>query len=165
MHLAIGRDGSVIDYGVPNWLHIGVWHMLEKSCQGSKEGTVWSLLRGLCFMLHLVYNVQRPGYSNGCSLENCPLWPLEQFTIGEGHEFLETCNSVTSHCTGQFTPKMKANAEPRLLSSLVWIDSGIVVWQHRLESFFMNYEVTEWQVSWNSCWPCNLILYVTTLSL
>ena len=26
------------------------------------------------------------------------------------------------HCTGQFTPKMKANAEPRLLSSLVWID-------------------------------------------
>ena len=23
------------------------------------------------------------------------------------------------HCTGQFTPKMKANAEPRLLSSLV----------------------------------------------
>ena len=27
--------------------------------------------------------------------------------------------------TGQFTPKMKANAEPRLLSSLVWIDSGV----------------------------------------
>ena len=26
------------------------------------------------------------------------------------------------HCNGQFTPKMKANAEPRLLSSLVWID-------------------------------------------
>ena len=40
------------------------------------------------------------------------------------------------HCTGQFTPKMKANAEPHLLSSLVWIDSGVVVWQHRLESFF-----------------------------
>ena len=35
------------------------------------------------------------------------------------HEFHETCHSVTSHCTGQFTPKMKANAEPRLLSSLV----------------------------------------------
>ena len=31
---------------------------------------------------------------------------------------------------------MKANAEPRLLSSLVWIDSSIVVSQHRLESFF-----------------------------
>ena len=31
------------------------------------------------------------------------------------------------HCTGQFTPKMKANAEPRLLSFLVWIDSGVVV--------------------------------------
>ena len=35
-----------------------------------------------------------------------------------------------THCTGQFTPKMKANAEPRLLSSLVWIDSGVVVSQH-----------------------------------
>ena len=35
------------------------------------------------------------------------------------HEFHESCHFVTSHCTGQFTPKMKANAEPRLLSSLV----------------------------------------------
>ena len=26
------------------------------------------------------------------------------------------------HCTGQFTTKMKANAVPRLLSSLLWID-------------------------------------------
>ena len=26
------------------------------------------------------------------------------------------------HCTGQFTLKMKANGEPRLLSSLVWVD-------------------------------------------
>ena len=41
------------------------------------------------------------------------------------------------HWTGQFTPKMKANAEPRLLSSLVWIDSGLVVSQHRLESYFI----------------------------
>ena len=31
---------------------------------------------------------------------------------------------------------MKANAEPRLLSSLVGIDSSIEVSQHRLESFF-----------------------------
>ena len=37
------------------------------------------------------------------------------------------------HCTGQFTPKMKANAVPRLLSSLVGIDSGVAVSQHRLE--------------------------------
>ena len=29
-----------------------------------------------------------------------------------------------THSIGQFTPKMKANAKPRLLSSLVWIDSG-----------------------------------------
>ena len=41
------------------------------------------------------------------------------------------------HCSGQFTPKMTANAEPRLLSSLVWIDSGAEVSQHRLESFLM----------------------------
>ena len=30
---------------------------------------------------------------------------------------------------------MKANAEPRLLSSLVGIDSGVLVSHHRLESF------------------------------
>ena len=41
------------------------------------------------------------------------------------------------HRTGQFTPKMKANVEPCLLSSLGWIDSGAVVSQHCLESFFM----------------------------
>ena len=40
------------------------------------------------------------------------------------------------YCIGQFTPKTKANAASRLLSSLVWIDSGVVVSQHRLESFF-----------------------------
>ena len=40
------------------------------------------------------------------------------------------------HWSGQFTPKMKANAEPRLLSSLVWIDSGVMVSQYHLESFF-----------------------------
>ena len=52
------------------------------------------------------------------------------------HEFHETCHSVTFYfmkkktpndavtpqCQSQFTPKMKANAVPRLLSSLVWID-------------------------------------------
>ena len=41
------------------------------------------------------------------------------------------------YCTGQFTPKMKANAEPPLISSLVWIDCGIEMSQHRLESFFI----------------------------
>ena len=55
------------------------------------------------------------------------------------------------NCTGQFTPKMKANTEPHLLSSLVWIDSGVVVSQNRLESFFMKLNVTECQVSWNTC--------------
>ena len=45
--------------------------------------------------------------------------------------------AVTSQRQSQFTPKMKANAEPRVLSSLLWIDSGVVVSQHCLESFFM----------------------------
>ena len=40
-----------------------------------------------------------------------------------------------TYCTGQFTPKLKANAEPCLLSSLVWIGSGVVVSQQHLESF------------------------------
>ena len=31
-------------------------------------------------------------------------------------------DAVTPQCQSQFTPKMKANAVPRLLSSLVWID-------------------------------------------
>ena len=31
---------------------------------------------------------------------------------------------------------MKSNAEPHLFSSLVWIDSGVVVSQHRLQYFF-----------------------------
>ena len=31
-------------------------------------------------------------------------------------------DAVTPICQSQFTPKMKANAVPRLLSSLVWID-------------------------------------------
>ena len=42
--------------------------------------------------------------------------------------------SVTPQCQCQFTSKMKANAVPRLLSSLMWIDSGVVVSEHRLES-------------------------------
>ena len=48
-------------------------------------------------------------------------------------------DAVTPLCQSQFTPKMKANAVPRLLSSLVWIHQSI--------------NVTEWQVSWNS-WNC-----------
>ena len=58
-------------------------------------------------------------------------------------------DAVTPQCRSQFTPKMKANAVPRLLSSLVWIDSGIVVSLYRSESFFMRWNEREWQVSWN----------------
>ena len=35
------------------------------------------------------------------------------------HEFNETCHSVAFIVLVNFTPKMKANAEPRLLPSLV----------------------------------------------
>ena len=45
-------------------------------------------------------------------------------------------DAVTPQSQSQFTPKMKANTVPRLLSSLVWIDSGVEVSQNRLESFF-----------------------------
>ena len=38
------------------------------------------------------------------------------------HEKKTPNDAVTSQCQSQFTPKMKANAVPRLLSSLVWID-------------------------------------------
>ena len=41
-------------------------------------------------------------------------------------------NAVTPQRQNQFTPKMKANAKPRLLSSSVWIDSGVVASQHWL---------------------------------
>ena len=44
---------------------------------------------------------------------------LEKQGTAAVHGFYETCLSVTFYSTGQFTPKMKANAEPRLLSSLV----------------------------------------------
>ena len=63
------------------------------------------------------------------------LWRLIYCCHAE-HEFHETCHSVTfiswkktpndamtPQRQSQFTPKMKANAVPRLLSSLVWIDS------------------------------------------
>ena len=45
-------------------------------------------------------------------------------------------DAVTPQHQSQFTPKMKANTEPRLLLSLVWIDYGVVVSPHCLVSFF-----------------------------
>ena len=54
-------------------------------------------------------------------------------------------DAVTPQRQSQFTPKMKANAVPRLLSSLVWIDQ------------YMN--VTEWQVPWNS-WTSHIITHI-----
>ena len=42
-----------------------------------------------------------------------------------------------SRCTGQFTPKMRANADSCLLSSLVWIDYGVEVSKHCLASILI----------------------------
>ena len=51
----------------------------------------------------------------------------------------KTPNDAVTQRQSQFTPKMKANAESRLLSSLVWIDQYNEC--NRMTSFmkFMNY--------------------------
>ena len=57
------------------------------------------------------------------------------------------------HCTGQFTPKMKANAN--CVCFHLWCElTGVVVSQYRLETSFMKWNVTERQVSWNSHSVC-----------
>ena len=69
-----------------------------------------------------------------------------------------------THCTDQFTLKMKANAVSRLLSALMWIESGIVASHHSLVSFFqLTALIIFWQntllaniwklvFSWNKTW-------------
>ena len=58
---------------------------------------------------------------------------------------------------------MKANAEPHLLSSLLQIDSGVVVSQHHLESFSCNgmtsfMEFVEGQIFEGQIFPLHLFL-------
>ena len=69
------------------------------------------------------------------------------------------------HCTGQFTPKIKANTVPRLLSSLVWIDSDVVLSQHRLESFVMELQVGMEFMSYRCRMPFTLSNCATSLTL
>ena len=71
-----------------------------------------------------------------------------------GHEFHETCHSVTFYFMkkapndvvtpqrqSQFTPKMKANVVPRFRVCFhLWCELTSTM------------NVTEWQVSWNSCY-------------
>ena len=52
------------------------------------------------------------------------------------HEFHEPCHSVTFIVLVHSHQRWKQTLNRSLLSSLMWIDSGIVVSQHRLESFF-----------------------------
>ena len=52
------------------------------------------------------------------------------------HEFHETCHSVTLIVVVNSHQRWKQMLNRSLLSSLVWINSGIAVSQHRLESFF-----------------------------
>ena len=62
-----------------------------------------------------------------CECKCATVSNTHEFTL---HEFHETChsvtfyfmkkdNAVTPQCQSQFTPKMKANAVPRLLSFLL----------------------------------------------
>ena len=77
------------------------------------------------------------------------------------HELYETCHSVTFYFMkktpnsavtpqrqSQFTPKMKANAVPLLLSSLVWIDQYNEC--NGMKSFmeFMEYEFCQRDFNW-----------------
>ena len=70
-------------------------------------------------------------------------------------------NAATPQRQSQFTPKMKANAESRLLSSLVWIDhyneynwalwsqltTLIIFWQNTLPA-----NIRKWVFSWTKTW-------------
>ena len=80
--------------------------------------------RSVCFIAALV-----PTY-----IRHLLVWK-SHWNLSSIHEFHETChsitfyfmkkdskNAVTPQHQSQFTPKMKANAVPRLFSSLVWID-------------------------------------------
>ena len=72
------------------------------------------------------------------------------------------------HCSGQFTSKMKANAEPRLLSSLVWIDqynecNGKTSFMEFMKSAYTNkcccYSVTLWlQTQYSNPMPPRVVL-------
>ena len=75
--------------------------------------TLWQSLSHLCNSLF-----KEPIW--GISISWIP-WNLS-FRYILFHEKKATNDAVTPQCRSQFTPKMKANAVPRLLSSLVWID-------------------------------------------
>ena len=66
------------------------------------------------------------------------------------HEFHETCHSITFIVlvSGQFTPKMKANAVLCLLYLRCELTRTMIV--------------KEWQISWNSCCmcACNCLLWL-----
>ena len=69
------------------------------------------------------------------------------------HEFHETCHSVT------FIALVNSNQRWKQMRNRVcfhlWCELTLTSWCHStgLESFFMKWNVTEWQVSWKS-WYC-----------
>ena len=70
-------------------------------------------------------------------------------------------DAVTPQRQGQFTPKMKANVVPRLLSSLVWIDhhnqcNGMTSFME----FTNSYTVTQVFVNHLSCWVISWFISV-----
>ena len=68
-------------------------------------------------------------------------------------------------CNGQFTPKMKANAEPQFafIFGVNWLwYCGVTA---SFGVFFHKENVTEWQFSWNSWLYCNMSIIMVKLHI
>ena len=136
MHeVILGKEGMLQS---PNALHLTP--VLCKSCtwghfslqpppdpKGFPKEKIASLYYNQTTTLPLHHYGQHPGFRPS---------RVFLFTPGQVMNSMKPVIPLNIHCTGQFTPKMKANAKPCLLSSLVWIDAGVVMSQYRLESFF-----------------------------
>ena len=82
---------------------------------------------------HFIWKREGRGSSGSCMPKRLPR--RKSARLKEDRRQLRDITSLENLIL-QLT-KMKANAEPRLLSSLVRIDSGVVVSQHRLKFVFM----------------------------
>ena len=116
---------------------IFVFSKNNKGCQSGNTEQQWTVTQFLPWS-RILCRIEMEIISN--KSEEGILIPQVTNTLGVTfyflkHEFHENHHSITSYfmkkdcklCAipkrqSQFTPKMKANAVPRLLSSLVWID-------------------------------------------
>ena len=131
LHKSTGREGSFCGVDI-------MYKVI--SCRRSRgsvwKGDLWQMMvvgGYSCCWAEAVW--PKDPSENGPWVKNGPFYGplLRPCTKTTNRLFTKHCISWKSwipwnlsfryiHCTGQFTPKMKANAEPRLLSSLVWID-------------------------------------------